>query len=412
MSLIKNSAYNLLGFAIPTLIAVPALGILARWLGLELFGVFTLVFAVIGYASIFDLGLSRAVIREISIHRDNEDEQKKIISTSTFVIGITSLCAVISFYFLSDNLASLLNISEKKMDDVIVAFKVLSFTIPMLLLTQIWIAYLEGREEFAKVNLQKIISGTLQSLLPVLLCWYEKSLFFAVLGLFVGRIITLLLSFSFCSNIVLKSGIYFYKNTFKRLLIFGSWLTVSNIISPIMVYFDRFIIAHILGGAKVALYSAPSEGIMRVTNVPLALARALFPKIAFCKDKEERNRLEKHSYILINLVCLPIMIVGILFAQPLMRLWMGDEFGGVDAIVLQILLVGFYVNSMAVIPFSLLQANGNAKTTALVHLLEIVPYIFILFYMTYCYGIIGSAITWSLRMLIDFIILFILSKNR
>ncbi|RYL03027.1 hypothetical protein EOL07_25580, partial [Citrobacter freundii] len=35
MSLIKNSFYNLAGFAIPTLIAVPALGYLARVIGVE-----------------------------------------------------------------------------------------------------------------------------------------------------------------------------------------------------------------------------------------------------------------------------------------------------------------------------------------------------------------------------------------
>ncbi|HDV3897951.1 TPA: oligosaccharide flippase family protein, partial [Escherichia coli] len=70
MSLIRNSFYNIAGFAVPTLVAVPALGILARLLGPENFGLFTLAFALIGYASIFDAGISRAVIREISLYRE------------------------------------------------------------------------------------------------------------------------------------------------------------------------------------------------------------------------------------------------------------------------------------------------------------------------------------------------------
>ncbi|HHU7848382.1 TPA: flippase, partial [Escherichia coli] len=49
MSLIRNSFYNIAGFAVPTLVAVPALGILARLLGPENFGLFTLAFALIGY---------------------------------------------------------------------------------------------------------------------------------------------------------------------------------------------------------------------------------------------------------------------------------------------------------------------------------------------------------------------------
>ncbi|WP_326972845.1 oligosaccharide flippase family protein [Citrobacter freundii] len=95
MSLIKNSFYNLAGFAIPTLIAVPALGYLARVIGVEAFGIFTLAFAIVGYASIFDAGLSRAVIREISIYRDDLQEQYKIIATSGIVVLFMGCTAAI-----------------------------------------------------------------------------------------------------------------------------------------------------------------------------------------------------------------------------------------------------------------------------------------------------------------------------
>ncbi|HFO3290146.1 TPA: oligosaccharide flippase family protein, partial [Escherichia coli] len=86
MSLIRNSFYNIAGFAVPTLVAVPALGILARLLGPENFGLFTLAFALIGYASIFDAGISRAVIREISLYRESEKEQIQIISTASVIV--------------------------------------------------------------------------------------------------------------------------------------------------------------------------------------------------------------------------------------------------------------------------------------------------------------------------------------
>ncbi|MFB4895432.1 oligosaccharide flippase family protein, partial [Enterobacter hormaechei subsp. hoffmannii] len=88
MSLIRNSIYNLAGFAIPTIVAIPALGLLARLLGPEAFGLFTLVFALIGYASIFDAGISRAVIREISLYREDKKEKYNIISTASLVVII------------------------------------------------------------------------------------------------------------------------------------------------------------------------------------------------------------------------------------------------------------------------------------------------------------------------------------
>ena len=73
---------------------------------------------------------------------------------------------------------------------------------------------------------------------------------------------------------------------------------------------------------------------------------------------------------------------------------------------------GFFFNSLAHIPFAEIQANGNAKLTALIHLLEVIPYLLLLFYLVEKYGVVGAAIAWSVRYTIDFFILFILCCTR
>ncbi|HFR2256373.1 TPA: oligosaccharide flippase family protein, partial [Shigella flexneri] len=86
----------------PSLIAIPALGILSRILGTEQFGLFTLAIALVGYASIFDAGLTRAVIREVSIYKNVHKELRAIISTSTVILTILGLIGG-SVLFLSSN---------------------------------------------------------------------------------------------------------------------------------------------------------------------------------------------------------------------------------------------------------------------------------------------------------------------
>lgn len=61
---------------------------LARSLGPERFGLYTLAIALVGYASIFDAGLTRAVIREISYFRNKDSEIRKIISNSTIILTL------------------------------------------------------------------------------------------------------------------------------------------------------------------------------------------------------------------------------------------------------------------------------------------------------------------------------------
>ncbi|HFP1014672.1 TPA: O4 family O-antigen flippase, partial [Escherichia coli] len=110
------------GFAVPTLVAVPALGILARLLGPENFGLFTLAFALIGYASIFDAGISRAVIREISLYRESEKEQIQIISTASVIVLFLGVVAALLLYFSSNKVVELLNVSSVYIETAVRAF--------------------------------------------------------------------------------------------------------------------------------------------------------------------------------------------------------------------------------------------------------------------------------------------------
>ena len=43
----------------------------------------------------------------------------------------------------------------------------------------------------------------------------------------------------------------------RALLGYGSWISVSNIISPLLVSFDQFLIGSIMGVASVAHYAVP-----------------------------------------------------------------------------------------------------------------------------------------------------------
>lgn len=412
MSLIKNSVYNIAGFIIPTLVAIPTLGILARQLGVEKFGLFTLAFAVVGYASIFDGGVTRAVIREVAIFRNDFEKQKQIFSTASLIVLILGAFAFLGLFFGSSSLIELLNVSGSNFIDTKIAFQLLAFIMPVYLLNQIWLAYLEGLEKFGNISIQRTISSSLLALLPLVFCWFNATLVNAIWGLVVGRTLSLILTFFICKKMILNSGLRFYKSIFKRLITFGGWLTLSNIISPIMVYFDRFVISNVMGASRIAFYTAPAEGVARLSNIPFALARALFPKLSNSQDATEKKRLEQQSYFLVSLVCLPIVILAILLSDSIMTIWMGSEYAGTASNVLKILLIGFLFNALAQIPYALLQSQGKSKTTALIHISEVLPYLFLLFFLTFHYGVIGTAFAWTVRTLVDLIILFILSRKR
>src|SRR5579872_1293162 len=64
--LARNAVWNLLSLVAPMLVALAAIPTLIHTLGADRFGVLTLAWMLIGYCSLFDLGLGRALTRLVS----------------------------------------------------------------------------------------------------------------------------------------------------------------------------------------------------------------------------------------------------------------------------------------------------------------------------------------------------------
>src|ERR1700683_386323 len=64
--LARNTLWNLIGSAAPMLVAAVCIPLLIKGLGTDRFGVLTLVWALIGYATLFDLGLGRALTQLVA----------------------------------------------------------------------------------------------------------------------------------------------------------------------------------------------------------------------------------------------------------------------------------------------------------------------------------------------------------
>lgn len=66
MSLRRNSLWNLAGSGLPLLAAIVLIPFTFNHLGNEAFGVLTLIWVLIGYFSLFDMGVGRALTYELS----------------------------------------------------------------------------------------------------------------------------------------------------------------------------------------------------------------------------------------------------------------------------------------------------------------------------------------------------------
>ncbi|HCK4469403.1 TPA: polysaccharide biosynthesis C-terminal domain-containing protein [Pseudomonas aeruginosa] len=95
----------------------------------------------------------------------------------------------------------------------------------------------------------------------------------------------------------------------------------------------------------------------------------------------------------------------------ILSVWLGDKYLGEASLVLKILAVGFLFNSLAQIPFAKIQAEGNSRLTAILHIFEVLPYLALLYFLVLHSSIVGAAIAWTVRVSVDFLLLEYFSRK-
>lgn len=413
MSIKRNTIWNLAGAGVPLIFASFCIPFVIGRIGVERFGVLTIVWVLIGYFSLFDFGLGRALTQRISsaLARDEKQEIPDIAFNGIVFTLLTGLVGGVVLALLAYPLAHRwLNISAQLQADAFHSFLWSTFGILLTTVSNGFRGVLEAYEDFQNANILKIALGIANFVTPalsVILFGNDVSTMVVILVIF-RLLMTLFYYLQVEKNVRVDwRQRKFSFHAIKDMLSFGAWMTVSNVISPIMVNFDRFFISSILGGAMVAFYTVPFEIIVRILILPMALTTTLFPRFSATleKDGQETRRIYLNSFKLTALVLGLVCVTGILLARTGLSLWMGNEFSEKSTLVCWVLLVGVFFNGIAMVPYSLIQASGNAKITAKLHLIELVFYIPLLIWMVHQFSIEGAAMAWSLRVFADFCML-------
>lgn len=420
MSLKRNIVWNLAGTGLPLLVGAVTIPYLLRTTGVEAFGVLTLVWALIGYFSLFDFGLGRALTQQVAAARSVErmTELPSLVKTGLWFTVLTGLVGCIILFGLADQLATnWLNVSSYLQNSTSQALLIAAVGIPLTTVTTGMRGILEGYEDFKAVNLMRIGLGAANFGLPALtVMLIGNSLAWMVASLVVARAVVLLWHMWLVHQRLPVGWLSAQstKEKLRGLLSFGVWMTVTNVVGPLMVTADRFIISVVLGAGLVAYYTVPSEIVSRVMILPGALTSALFPRLAFLMntDPDESRRLYKKCLAITAAMMLPICLVLALGAKWGLKIWLGDDFAEQSWLIVCVLAIGLLLNGVAYIPFATIQASGDARSAALLHLTELIIYLPSLFFALKMYGLVGAAVVWTVRVGIDMVVLLVIANKK
>lgn len=414
----RNILINLLGQGAPLIAAAICIPILISGMGTDRFGVLTIAWMVIGYFSLFDLGLGRALTRSVAEKLGLGDTAiiPRLIWTALLLMSALGVFAGFLIAATTDLLVvNVLAIPAQYRHETTVAFWLLALSVPFVIITTGLRGVMEAYQRFDLTNLVRIPMGIWTFAGPLLVFPWSRQLDWVVAVLVAGRLLTTLWHVLLVFKVVpaLRRNIHIDKALIRPLLAFGGWMSVSNVISPMMVYMDRFFIGSVIGIGLVAYYTTPYEVIFKLNVIPEAVFGVLFPLMTaqLANSQKSGGGLFSLSVKLMAASMFPAALVIVLLSHDFLLWWVGPDFAMRSTLVMQILAIGIFINCMSKVSYNLVQAKGRADLTAKIHMFELPIYIAVLMAALHLFGIVGAALAWSVRMAVDFSLLTLAAKR-
>lgn len=410
----KNFVYTVIGMATPVIVALATIPIYLHHIGEERYGVLSIVWLLLGYFGFLDMGLSRASANALARLRDAPDEARsRVFSSSLYLnLGLGVVGGALIYFAGGYLFRTQFNLTDDLWAELARGMPWVAAMLPLALASGVGFGALESRERFLAVNLLQMTGSAAGQVVPALCAVFiSPSLEWVIPAAFLIRLLTTVQVFWHLSRVDRLRLIRYDRGHGQSLFKYGAWVSVTNIVGPILTSLDQFVIGSKLGPAAVSHYSVPMNLTTRVQIIAAALSRAAFPRLSRYSKEDALDLAERSIRALAYLF--GAACVGALFlVEPFLTLWISPSFGQVATPVAHILLLGAWINGLAFVALSLLQGQGRPDLAAKIHLLELLPFIGLLWFLIDRFGLPGAAAAWTLRVGVDALLMFQLSGLR
>ena len=409
-----NIGLNVTGMVLPMLVGVVTVPGLLHRLGEERFGILALGWALVGYFGFLDLGMGRALTQYLASAEQagvSREEQATVACAARRMLGALSLGLALILSLLLPWLASFVTMPADLHVQTLAATPLLALAVPLSMWFSCSAGVLEARSRFAAVNSVRIPTGVGNFVAPWLASLFTADLFWVIGSLLAVRLAGALGMAWWARPEFALPAPRWPSAGIRQLLRFGGWMTVSNLVGPVMSYFDRFAIAAWVTVAAVTHYTVPFDVISRLPMVPIAIMGVLLPLLVQASHSAPGTHPQHYTTIThtvkLLLVCwIPGMVLTAWLGPWLLAWWVGADLATASTPIWRWLAVGVLVNGLAHLPFAMLQGAGRTDVIARIHLLELLPYMAGLWWALSHHGAVGAAVVWSLRVSVNTALLF------
>jgi O-antigen/teichoic acid export membrane protein len=268
--------------------------------------------------------------------------------------------------------------------------------VPVVLLSSSLRAALSAAQRFDLVNAVVVPASSSMYLLPtigVLAAWSLPTIVAAlIVSKLVALVILWVLTLRHCPGLS-GSRLSTNRQTFATLLRFGSWLTVSSVMFPVLSQLERMLIPALLSIGALTFYAVPYEALSRAAILPVSMALTLLPAFSRFEGQggSALTELAVRPMKCLLLVMTPALAFVGLFGRELMTMWMGPAIALESASPLRILAFAFYLSGFSHILRAAVQGLGRPDLKAKLDLANAGLLLALLLVLVLPFGLTGAA---------------------
>ncbi|WP_029893580.1 polysaccharide biosynthesis C-terminal domain-containing protein [Desulfohalovibrio reitneri] len=164
----------------------------------------------------------------------------------------------------------------------------------------------------------------------------------------------------------------------------------------------------------VARYTGPFQIADNLMVLPSTLSATLFPAVSSLRGGRDRASLHALTASALKGLgrCIGLIVIGLTAAgNEVVLVFLGTDYLGAPVDVFRLLCLGFLINALAFVPYSIVQGVGRPDLVAKCHVAELPLHLGALALVAPWLSIHGVALAWVLRVGLDAGLLFYFSRR-
>lgn len=304
-------------------------------LGIEDYGIYSLVAGVVSMLSFITNSLVGSTQRFLSVAqgKGDKEELKSIFSNSVLIhVGLGLLVALILEACTPLLFNGFLNIPHGREKAAASIYQMVILMVYISFIASPYRALLVSRENIVYTSIIDVVDGALKVLLVMMMrvVGHDKLLTYGWVMLSISAFN--LLAFSIYSHRRYEECIFprlrlFTTAFLKKLFSYTGWVVYSTLCIALRTQGLAVVLNRALGTAVNAAYGIGSQISGMVSNISTAFTNAISPQLMAAEGRQDRENMwllaglqSKYAFLLLSMIGIPVM-----FEMPaLLELWLGN----------------------------------------------------------------------------------------